>query len=116
MYKLLRAENFALQPEENKGDKRRDTLRRCEAETKFHTLGCSSFLQTRVPAHTFCVALEGLCAQMGDAVTLEVLRPGEGFPTTLHCTDKTTVIVVFPGEHMGHGDQRDTDIMGPMEG
>lgn len=42
------------------------------------------------------MALEGLGAQMGDAVTLEVLCPGEGFPTALFCTDKATVIIMFP--------------------
>lgn len=40
--------------------------------------------------------MEGFRAQMGDAVTLQVLCPCEGFPTTLLCTDKTTVIIVFP--------------------
>lgn len=45
------------------------------------------------------MALEGLGAQMGDTVTLEVLSSGEGFPTTLLCTDKATVIIVFPDKH-----------------
>lgn len=42
------------------------------------------------------MALEGLGAQMCDTVTLEVLCPCEGFPTTLLCTDKATVIIMFP--------------------
>lgn len=36
---------------------------------------------------------------MGDAVTLKVLRSGKGFPTTFLCTDKATVVIVFPGKH-----------------
>lgn len=42
------------------------------------------------------MALEGLGAQMGDTVTLEVLCPGEGLPTTFLCADETTVIIMFP--------------------
>lgn len=42
------------------------------------------------------MALEGFCTQMGDTVTFEVLGPGEGFPTTLLCADKASVIIVFP--------------------
>lgn len=42
------------------------------------------------------MALEGLRAQMGDTVTFEVFCTGEGFPTTLLCTDKATVIIMFP--------------------
>lgn len=45
------------------------------------------------------MALEGLGAQMGDTVTFEVFCTGEGFPTTLLCTDKATVIIMFPDEH-----------------
>lgn len=42
------------------------------------------------------MALEGFGAQMGDTVTLEVLCAGEGFPTTLLCADKATIIIMFP--------------------
>lgn len=54
---------------------------------------CSCVL---VPVRTFCMALEGFGAQMGDTVTLEVLCAGEGFPTTLLCADKATIIIMFP--------------------
>lgn len=40
--------------------------------------------------------MEGFRAQVGDAVTFQVLCPRKGFPTTLLCTDKTAVIIVFP--------------------
>ena len=48
---------------------------------------------------TFSMALEGLGAQMGDTMTLEVLCPGERFTTTLLCAHKATVIIMFPDEH-----------------
>lgn len=53
---------------------------------------------------TFCMALEGLGAQMGDTVTFQVLCPGEGFPTSLLCAHKAAVIIVFPfmSEQLGH--------------
>lgn len=48
------------------------------------------------PSPTFCMALEGLGAQMGDTVSFEVLCPGEGLPTTFLHTDEATVIIMFP--------------------
>ena len=50
---------------------------------------------------TFGVALEGLGAQVGDAVALEVLRPGEGLPTALLRTGEASVVVMLPGEERG---------------
>lgn len=47
-------------------------------------------------SRTFCVALKRLGTQVGDAVALEVLSPGERLPTPLLCTDKATVVVVLP--------------------
>lgn len=44
----------------------------------------------------FCMALEGLGAQMCDTVTLKVLGAGEGLSTALLCADKTTVVIMFP--------------------
>ena len=61
------------------------------------------------------MALEGLGAQMCDAVTLEVLRPGEGFPTTLLCADEATVIIMFPDKHR-EGDFGQSDIVGTTGG
>lgn len=54
------------------------------------------------------MALEGLGAQMGNTVTLKVLCSGEGFPTTLFCTDKTAVIIMFPfmSEQLRHAGER----------
>ena len=54
-----------------------------------------------VDVPTFGVALEGLGAQVGDAVALEVLRPGEGLPTALLRTGEASVVVVLPGEERG---------------
>ena len=54
------------------------------------------FLPAEHVTPTFCMAVEGLGAQMGDTVTLEVLRPGEGLATALLRTDKATVIIMFP--------------------
>ena len=48
---------------------------------------------------TFSVALEGFGAQVSDAVPLQVLRPGEGLPTSLLRADEAPVIVVFPEKH-----------------
>lgn len=45
---------------------------------------------------TICVALKRLGTQMGDAVALEVLGPGEGLPTPLLSTDKAAIIIMFP--------------------
>lgn len=42
------------------------------------------------------MALEGLRAQMSDPVTLQVLRPSEGLPTTFLCADEAPVIIMFP--------------------
>ena len=57
--------------------------------------------QGAVDVPTFGVALEGLGAQVGDAVALEVLRPGEGLPTALLRTGEASVVVVLPGEERG---------------
>lgn len=48
---------------------------------------------------TFSVTLEGFGPQVGDAVTLQVLRPGEGFPTTLLGADEATIVIVFSEEN-----------------
>lgn len=61
-------------------------------------ISCSCILFL-VHVRTFCMALEGLGAQMCDTMTLEVLCPREGFSTTLLCTDKASVIIMFPDEH-----------------
>lgn len=50
---------------------------------------------------TFSVTLEGFGPQVGDAVTLQVLRPGEGFPTTLLGADEATIVIVFSEERQG---------------
>lgn len=47
------------------------------------------------------MTLEGFGPQVGDAVTLQVLRPGEGFPTTLLGADETTIVIVFSKESGG---------------
>ena len=47
------------------------------------------------------MTLEGFSTQVSDAVTLQVLRPGEGFPTTLLSADETTVIIMFSEERQG---------------
>lgn len=53
-------------------------------------------------ALTFCVALEGLGAQVGDAVAFEVLCAGEGLAAALLRTGEATVVVVLPAEvHYG---------------
>lgn len=41
---------------------------------------------------------EGFCPQVGDAVTLKVLRPGEGLATPLFCANETAIVVVFSEE------------------
>lgn len=47
------------------------------------------------------MTLEGFGPEVGDAVTLQVLRPGEGFPTTLLGADEATVVIVFSKESGG---------------
>ena len=39
---------------------------------------------------------KGLCAQVGDAVALQVLCPRKRLPTALHRAGKPPVILVFP--------------------
>lgn len=51
--------------------------------------------------NTFSVTLEGFGPQVGDAVTLQVFRPGEGFPTTLLGADEATIVIVFSEERQG---------------
>ena len=53
--------------------------------------------QGAVDVPTFGMALEGLGAQVGDAMALEVLRPSEGLPTALLLTGEASVVVVLPG-------------------
>lgn len=47
------------------------------------------------------MTLEGFGPQVGDAVTLQVLRPGKGFSTTLLGADETTIVIVFSEEGQG---------------
>lgn len=47
------------------------------------------------------MTLEGFGPQMGDAVTLQVLRPREGFPTTLLSADEAPIVIVFSEERRG---------------
>ena len=42
------------------------------------------------------MALEWLGSQVGDAVALEVLCPGEGLPTALLWTSEAAVVVMLP--------------------
>lgn len=45
---------------------------------------------------TFHGTLERLGAQVGDAVALQMLRPGEGLAAALLLTDEAPVVLVFP--------------------
>lgn len=48
------------------------------------------------PILTFNMALKGLSAQVGDAVALQVLCPGEGLATALFWAGEAPVVIVLP--------------------